>query len=132
MKYYLLPLLFLANLASLVAQDVRPLKGISADKTKQQTQVIPLYTDADVSSYIIFVKDKVNLHVHAEHTEQVIVLEGKGVMTLGSETIPIRKGDYIMIPKGVQHSVRVKGRKLLKVLSIQAPEFKGKDRIFIE
>ena len=131
MKYYIL-LFLLPGFLSIAAQDVRPLKGISTDEAYDNVKVIPVYSDQDVSTYVIFVKKKVKLHIHADHTEQVLVLSGKGVMTLGSETIPIRKGDFIIIPKGVQHSVRVKGRKPLKVLSVQAPQFKGKDRIFIE
>ena len=130
MKY--LVFLFLLSATLLQAQDVRPLKGVDNDQAYEGVKAIPLYTDSDVSSFVIFIKKDVNLHLHADHTEQVIVLAGKGVLTLGNETIPIRKGDFIVIPKGVQHAVRVKGKKPLKVLSIQAPEFKGKDRIFIE
>ena len=116
----------------LAAQDIRPLKGINTPEAYDNVKVIPVYTDAEVSTFVIFVKKEVKLHFHADHTEQVLVLAGKGVMNLGNETIPIRKGDFISIPKGVLHSVKVKGKKPLKVLSIQAPEFKGADRIIIE
>ncbi len=131
MKYLFCLFAFLCT-TSLLAQDVRPLKGVTTNEDYENVKVIPLYQDSDVSTYVIYTKKGVALHYHAEHTEQVIVFSGKGVMTLGNETIPLKKGDYVVIPKNVAHSVRVKGRKPLKVLSIQAPEFKGKDRIFIE
>ena len=129
---YLLICCFCGSFGVLLAQDIRPLKGLTAEEDYENVSVLPVYTDKDVSTNVIFIKKGVKLHFHAEHTEQVLVLAGKADMTLGGENMPIKKGDFIIIPKGVQHSVRVKGRKPLKVLSVQAPEFKGKDRIFIE
>ncbi len=132
MKLQLSLFFLLLYLFPLSAQDVRPLKGVTAEEAYENVNALALYSDKDVTSVVIYIKKGVKLHVHREHTEQVIVLSGKGVMTLGNETIPIRKGDYIIIPKGVPHAVRVKGRKPLKVISIQAPQFKGKDRHFLE
>ncbi len=132
MKFKLCFFLLVFYLLPITAQDVRPLKRVAPEETYDNIKAIPLFSEKDVSSYVIFIKKDVKLHVHRNHTEQVIVLSGKGVLTLGNETIPIRKGDYIIIPKGVQHAVRVKGRKPLKVLSVQAPQFHGKDRYFIE
>jgi mannose-6-phosphate isomerase-like protein (cupin superfamily) len=43
----------------------------------------------------------------------------------------IKKGDVIFVPKGTGHSVVKKGKKALKVISVQAPFFDGKDRIFL-
>lgn len=61
------------------------------------------------------------------------MIEGKAEMTLNDSTFVVEKGDYLNISKGSVHSVnKVFGRKPLKVLSIQSPEFKGKDRIFVE
>ena len=132
MKFKLCFFLLVFYFLPVRGQDVRPLKGVTPEEAYDAIKAIPLYSDKDVSSYVIFIKKSVKLHVHRNHTEQVIVLSGKGVLTLGNETIPIRKGDYIIIPKGVQHAVRVKGRKPLKVLSVQAPQFHGKDRFFID
>ncbi len=129
---YLFVLMLGMWMLPLSAQDVRPLKGIVPTEDYDNVKVIPVYSDADASTFVIYIKEGVGIHYHAEHTEQLVVLAGKGVMTLGGETIPIRKGDFIMIPRNVHHSVRVTSRKPLKVLSVQAPEFKGKDRIFLD
>ena len=80
---------------------------------------------------MIWVKKSVRPHYHAEHTETVSVLKGKGIMQLGDSSFKIKKGTVVVIPKGTIHSVRVTSRKPLLVLSVQAPEFKGKDRIFV-
>lgn len=87
--------------------------------------------DSLQSVFIIWVKKDVKGHFHQEHTESIVVLEGKAEMLLGEKKITIKKGDYLIIPKGTKHSVnQIIGRKTLKVLSIQAPNFDGTDRIF--
>ena len=90
-----------------------------------------LFSDARTSSFVIWVKGSVRLHKHEVHSETVYVLSGKGRMTVGEEAFDIRKGDVVFIAEGTPHSVLVtKGP--LKVLSVQAPEFTGKDRIFLD
>lgn len=93
--------------------------------------VEPLNSDKHSSSYVIWVKDKVRLHKHAVHSEHVYVLKGKGEMRLGKKVVEVKKGDVIFIPEGTPHSVKVKGGTM-KVISVQSPEFKGKDRIFLD
>ena len=44
----------------------------------------------------------------------------------------IKKGDVVFIPKNTAHAVKSTGKQPLKVLSVQSPNFDGKDRIFIE
>lgn len=90
-----------------------------------------LYTDTNnVSSFVIFIKKEVKAHKHLSHAEHVIVIEGKAEMTLNDKTFSIKKGDVIFIPKNSFHSVKTSSKIPLKVLSIQAPYFDGKDRIF--
>jgi len=92
-----------------------------------------LYQDsATVSSYLIFVKKEVKTHKHLEHAEHVYVLQGEGNMTLGDEVFKIKKGSIIFIPKDTFHSVKTTSKNPLKVISIQAPFFDGKDRVLKE
>jgi quercetin dioxygenase-like cupin family protein len=89
--------------------------------------------DSLQSVFVIWVKKEVKGHFHAEHTECIVVLEGKAVMRLNDQVIQIKRGDVIQVPSGTKHAVlEVKGRKNLKVLSIQSPYFDGTDRIFIQ
>lgn len=114
------------------AQNIQQFKDIKVNKDSyENVKVIPLYTDSEVSSFIIFVKKDVRLHYHAVHTEQVYILAGKGEMTIDGKKVKIKKGDYLVFPKGMPHGVKVTSRKPMKVWSIQAPEFKGEDRIFV-
>ncbi len=91
-----------------------------------------LFADSLTSSFCIIIKSEVRAHKHLKHSEHVIVQSGEGVMTLGDKEFLIKPGDVIFIPKNTVHSVIVKGKKPLKVLSIQSPYFNGDDRVMME
>ncbi len=91
-----------------------------------------LFNDSLCSSFCIIIKNEVKSHKHMKHSEHVIVQSGEGVMKLGDKEFTIKEGDVIFIPKGTVHSVIVKGKKPLKVLSIQTPYFDGSDRVMAE
>ena len=97
----------------------------------ENIHVQKLDDDPLTTTFMIWVKETVKEHYHAEHTEVVYVLEGSGLMTLGEEEKKITSGDYVFIPKGTHHSVQVIGDIPMKVLSIQTPSFDGKDRVFV-
>lgn len=91
-----------------------------------------LFNDSLSSSFCIIIKNEVKAHKHMKHSEHVIVQSGEAVMRLGEKEFNIKEGDVIFIPKGTVHSVIVKGKKPLKVLSIQSPYFDGSDRVMAE
>jgi mannose-6-phosphate isomerase-like protein (cupin superfamily) len=117
----------------LYAQTESQLKEIQPNAEYENIHVQKLNSDSAQTSFVIWIKKAVKAHYHAFHTENIYVIEGKAEMTLNDSTFVVRKGDYLNIPKGSIHSVtKVYGKKPLKVLSIQSPEFRGKDRIFVE
>jgi mannose-6-phosphate isomerase-like protein (cupin superfamily) len=81
---------------------------------------------------VIFVKKEVKLHKHIAHTEHVYILDGEGEMVVNNKTIQVKKGDIISIPKNTPHSLKVTSAIPVKVLSVQAPFFDGKDRVMLE
>lgn len=101
--------------------------------TFENVYVYPVQHDSLQSVFVIWIKKEVKLHYHQDHTESVIILDGRATMLLNGKELEVKKGDYIFIPKQTPHAVtKVHGRKPLKVLSIQAPYFDGKDRILVE
>ena len=90
-----------------------------------------LFNDSLASSFTIVIKKEVKAHKHILHTEHVVVLEGAGQMKVADKEFEIKKGDVVFIPKNTVHSVKTTSKESLKVVSIQAPNFDGKDRIFI-
>jgi mannose-6-phosphate isomerase-like protein (cupin superfamily) len=133
MRYVIFTFLFLGLLTPLVAQVADNTAVLAPDKSFENILVKPLQADSLQSVFVIWVKKEVPAHVHKEHTETIVVLEGKALMTLNDSLIHIKKGMVLTIPTGTVHSViSVKSRKPLKVLSIQSPFFDGKDRFFVE
>ncbi|MGE0567253.1 MAG: cupin domain-containing protein [Bacteroidia bacterium] len=112
------------------AQDVINVKKFEAGNRPVVTN--NLFSDSLVSSFCIIIKSEVRAHKHMNHSEHVIVQEGEALMKLGDKEFNIKEGDVIFIPKGTTHSVLVKGKKPLKVISVQAPLFKGDDRVMME
>ena len=114
------------------AQQFEPDQIEPDSLTFENIFVKKIASDAHSSTFVIWVKQGVKNHYHARHTEQLVVLEGTGMMTLGDQVMRIKKGDFIRIPMGTHHAVEVTSEVPLKVLSIQAPEFHGKDRVWIK
>ncbi len=122
----------LRNTINTYAQSYQSLDTLKPKIKYENVYVVNVSSDSLVSSFVIFIKKEVKAHKHFNHSEHVYVLEGKGVMTLGNKIFNIKKGDLIFIPKNTVHSVKVTSGIPLKVVSIQAPFFDGKDRIISE
>ena len=122
-------LLFVSTNLSAQTQNLDTIKPPADYENIYSRQIA---SDSLSTTFVIYIKKKVKLHKHAEHTENVIILEGEGEMTLGDKMFKIKKGDIVFIPKGTPHSLTVTSAAPVKVLSIQSPYFDGKDRIFIE
>ena len=122
-------------LLSVVAfgQEFNELKTYEPTEAFDNIHVMKVAEDSLQSSFVIWIKEGVKEHYHENHTENIVVLEGEAVMTLGDELFMIKKGDYLNIPKGTPHSVtQVLSEEPLKVLSVQSPNFDGLDRVFTE
>lgn len=124
--------LFVSQNKSLFSQSHQSLDTITPPANYENIYVRPLFHDSLASGFVIFIKKEVKLHKHAHHTEQVVILDGEGIMKLGDKTIQVKKGDVISIPANTSHSLIVTSKTPVKVLSTQSPYFDGKDRIMIE
>lgn len=107
------------------------LSDVTAPKDFENIHVQKLASDENASDFVVFIKKNVPLHKHVTHSETVYVLEGTGIFQFGDKKINIGPGHYVKIPKGTAHGVTVTSAMPLKVISIQAPEFFGKDRVKI-
>ncbi|NQZ08219.1 MAG: cupin domain-containing protein [Algicola sp.] len=96
---------------------------------KDNIHVVKLGSDQHSSDFLVFVRKNVPPHKHVTHSESVYVIEGTGIFELNGKKINIGPGHYVKIPQGVVHSVTVTSDIPLKALSVQAPEFFGKDRV---
>jgi len=123
-------LLFAFSLTAQVSENIR---NIEPAEDYDNIHVKKLYSDSLGTGFAIWVKKKVKAHRHVTHTEHLYVIEGEGKMTIGDKKYDIKPGDYLVIPKNTVHAVdEVTSENPLKVLSIQTPEFLGKDRVFVD
>jgi mannose-6-phosphate isomerase-like protein (cupin superfamily) len=60
-------------------------------------------------------------HVHDGSSEFLIFLEGSGVMIVDGEETPVRAGDAIQVPSGVEHSFRAAADVPVKAVQFYAP-----------
>jgi len=130
-KLIIISIALISLLSTTCFAQTNAMKDVKPDSTNfENIHVKKLSTDSLSTSFAIWIKLKVKMHKHVDHTEHVYVLEGKGSMTVGSEVIPIKKGDLVTIPKDTWHGVDVTSKKVLKVISVQSPQFLGVDRVF--
>lgn len=130
MRYWIL--IFLTSaIFSVNSQTVVNIDTVSIPAKTDNIYNKPLFGDSLASSFCIIIKNEVKLHKHEFHSEHVLVIDGEGQMHLGDKVFKIKKGDLVFIPKNTVHSVKTTSKQPLKVISIQAPLFDGKDRIII-
>ena len=108
------------------------LSEITLPTDTDNVYVHKIASDTNSTDFVIFIVKEVPLHKHLTHTETIFVLEGRGMFQLGDSKVEIGPGDYLRIPENTPHAVTVLSAEPLKVLSVQAPEFFGKDRVFIK
>jgi len=84
-----------------------------------------------VTVNVVTPKTPLKAHYHATHEEVVYIIRGHGKMRLGDKDEEVKAGDIIYIPKKTVHSfIPLSGD--CQALSIFAPAFDGKDRVFVE
>ena len=120
----LIPLLF-------KSQDiVSSIDQILPDKEFENIHVKKISSDSSSSTFAIWIKQKVKLHKHVYHTENVLIDKGFGEFQINDSVYKVAAGDWIIIPKNTWHGVVVNSKSTMKVISVQSPEYFGKDRIF--
>ena len=105
---------------------------IYPDKEFENIHVKKISSDSSSSTFAIWIKQKVKLHKHVYHTENVLIDEGFGEFQINDSIYKVTAGDLIIIPKNTWHGVIVNSKSIMKVISVQSPEYFGKDRIFKE
>jgi Mannose-6-phosphate isomerase len=126
--YLLICLAFPISLIS--QQHVSSFNTIKPSTTFDNIHVKKLSTDSNSTTFAIWVKQKVKIHKHTQHVENIYISEGSGVFYLADSVFNIKSGDLIVVPKNTWHGVDVNSNIPLKVLSVQSPEFIGNDRVF--
>src|SRR4051812_27572546 len=93
----------------------------------------PLYSSADARMNYVEVAGKSAMHFHPDADHKLYVLEGRVVVTAGTNANTATVGDLIIIPKGVRHcyDVAAKGERAL-LLTFDAPPYDPRKTINVE
>ena len=111
-------------------QIITSVNEIYPDKEFENIHVKKISSDSSSSTFAIWIKQKVKLHKHVYHTENVLIDKGFGEFQINDSIYKVVAGDWIVIPKNTWHGVIVNSKSTMKVISVQSPEYFGKDRIF--
>ena len=93
----------------------------------------PLHSTPESRMNYVEVTGRSGLHFHPDADHKLYVLEGRLLVTAGTNSTIARAGDLIIIPKGVRHSYDVpsKGDRAL-LLTFDAPPYDPKKTINVE
>ena len=131
-KIFFILAFLLTSFSFSFSQNFQSLDTVKTYGDYENIYLRKLNSDSLVSSFVIFIKKEVKAHKHATHSEHVYFLDGTGEMSVGEKKFSVKKGDMIFVPKNTFHSLKVTSSTPVKVLSVQAPMFDGKDRIMAE
>jgi quercetin dioxygenase-like cupin family protein len=76
----------------------------------------PTYTVGAVA-----VKDEIKAHRHKDGDHVIYIVSGQGTMTHGDQTVTLKPGMVVHVPKGVVHSIKAQGE--LTLLDFAQPPF---------
>jgi oxalate decarboxylase/phosphoglucose isomerase-like protein (cupin superfamily) len=71
------------------------------------------------------------MHYHQYSDEITYCIEGQAVMNVSGKELVMKSGDLMYIPALMPHGSEVTGNETLQLISIFAPPFYGKDRIYV-
>ena len=64
---------------------------------------------------------EIPVHVHEGEVDSIYVASGSGEAYVNGEWRSVSAGDYIFVPKGVEHGVRNSGEGVLELFVVHAP-----------
>lgn len=64
---------------------------------------------------------KIDRHHHAQQFETVWVIRGNAILTIDQTEVPLRDGQIIAIPIGLEHTLRNEGQSLVELLTFFTP-----------
>jgi quercetin dioxygenase-like cupin family protein len=98
-----------------------------------QKHLWPLYSTPEARMNYFEVTARTGLHFHPDADHRLYVLEGKVVVTAGTNTSTAAPGDLIVIPRGVRHcyDVPAKGERAL-LLTFDAPPYDPNKTVNLE
>ncbi|MBI3397745.1 MAG: cupin domain-containing protein [Deltaproteobacteria bacterium] len=98
----------------------------------ENIKVVPLFKNNDSSHFIIQIRGREKPHIHETHDLTVIVKKGHGILHLGNDELPMKRGDIALIPRGVFYYFVNTNGELSIAYVIFTPFYDGKDMKLVD
>ena len=91
-----------------------------------------VHQTAAASIHLVQIRDKEKPHIHKTHDLIVTLKRGHGVLRIGRDTVLMKAGDTVVIPRGVIHDFENWSDKIAVALGIFTPPYDGQDMIPVD
>lgn len=85
-------------------------------------KITALTCAAGGTARLIQVREPLARETHADSDEFIYVIAGEGTIALGGTTNQLHAGVFVLVPRGVPHTITMTGRNPLMLLSTRAGE----------
>ncbi|MBW2558623.1 MAG: phosphomannose isomerase type II C-terminal cupin domain [Deltaproteobacteria bacterium] len=92
-------------------------------------QVLSDEADHKVKRIAVYPGKRLSLQRHRRRDEHWYLLEGEGIVTIGSESLHVKRGQSVDIPKGALHRMANSGTDPVMFIEVQTGDYFGEDDI---
>jgi len=90
-----------------------------------------LRTD-EMSHHLVQIRDREKLHVHRHHDMMAYLYQGWGTFKIGEKLVPLKPGDFVMVPKGTPHQFVNESQDVAVAYAVISPPFDKTDVHILE
>lgn len=72
------------------------------------------------TSKLIMTRENIAAHDHADADEMIYIVAGEATLTLGGKDQPVTPAWFAVVPRGMSHTLTIRGRNPLLVLSVKS------------
>jgi len=104
--------------------EIVELETFNVFKENSVKMEIPMMTDHVMATMLLIDTNSKTLALNHPHTDKIYyIIEGSGVVTIGEESMDVKKGNLILVPNGSQHKYTTTTERLV-ILTIEETQKK--------
>jgi mannose-6-phosphate isomerase-like protein (cupin superfamily) len=88
-----------------------------------------LHKTDEESVHLVLIRTAEKPHIHRSHDGFVVLKRGEGTLHIGSETLHMKAGDTVFIPRGTVHYFKNTSDGIAAALAVFTPPYDGQDAV---
>ena len=92
-------------------------------------RAVLLHTTEQESVHLVLIRTAEKPHIHQTHDGFVVLKRGTGMLHIGKETLAMKAGDSVFIPRGTLHFFENTSDEVAVALAVFTPPYRGKDTV---